>query len=117
MKNSLIKYQNNISRITLLSYLLIFVLNIFHVHKIDFILYSNNQFINGSELQSIVYSNENRCIIHQTFNALHSFVISKSVSIVNNQQKEFNQIFGNDDFTRNCSIQSQNHLRAPPLFS
>ncbi len=116
-KNSLIKYQSNISRITLFGYLLIFVLNIFHVHKSDFKSYSNSQFVIRSELQSFVYSSENRCIVHQNFNSIHSFVISNSANIVANQQKEFNLIFRYDDFTINCSIQSQNHLRAPPSFS
>ena len=117
VKNSLIKYRSNISRITLLGYLLVFVLNIFHVHKIDFKSYSNSQFVSGSELQSFFYSSENRCIVHQNFNSLHWFVISNSANFVSNQKKEFNLIFRYDDFTINCSIQSENHLRAPPLFS
>ena len=117
VKNSLIKYQSNISRITLLGYLLIFVLNIFHFHKIDLKLEFNYFLSSESTSRTYDTSRDTQCRIHQNFNSLHSFVFSNLSGFISNRQNEIKITFGSENSFVNPLFNLKNHLRAPPFFS
>lgn len=117
MKNFDKIYNSIVSKVTLLCYLLIFILNIFHFHKIDFKFFSTTQIVEDSKSQIVSSVDENKCIVNQNFNSLHSFTQLTASYIVSDLQKQLNLTFVIENSYINKFIYLQNHLRAPPLFS
>ena len=116
MKISIIKYHSTIGGLTLLSYLIIFLINIFHFHNLE--LDTNHIFdlANDTNLQGQSIKSEFQCIIHQNFNSLHLFTLHKPTANKLYLACQFVTELCSDQKQLNNLFYSSNQLRAPPSF-
>ena len=117
VKNYVIKYRSSAASITLLCYLFIFSINIFHFHNLEINSSHIFDLANNSNPQGQSIISEFQCIIHQNFNSLHSFTLHKPAP---NKFYLVTQVitdFCPDQEPLNNLIFSSNQLRAPPSFS
>jgi hypothetical protein len=117
VKNSTIKYRSSISSIILLCYLFIFSINIFHFHNLEIETNHNIDLANESYPQGQSINSEFQCVIHQSFNSLHTFNIYKPTPTKFCLDCESIIAFYSDQAPLNRIIPSSNQLRAPPSFS
>ena len=115
MENIFNKYRRILGSITLLSYLLIFILNVIHFHYIDL-----NPFaaINAGDI-SKQHSNNSEskycCIVYQNFCSLNTTIFPGSISFsfFDNCRQRF-PVESKFIYFNNYNLIT-NHLRAPPL--
>lgn len=74
------KYSRQIGSSILASYLLIFILSVFHFHHFELITSPVFADANQNNTASQISVNESGCIVLQNFNSLHSLTIPKNVS-------------------------------------
>jgi hypothetical protein len=116
--NNLTKYYSiQIACTTLISYLLIFILTVFHFHHIELGNGSAYKECKQDELLSQVSLGETGCIVLQNFNSLHSLTISNTASIILYSPVYSGCLCGWSQADIQYPHLSQVNLRAPPLFS
>jgi len=111
------KYSKQIGSITLISYLLICILSVFHFHHFELktspVLNDNQR----TDFTSQISLTESGCIILQNLNSLHSFTFTNTTSRV-----ILNSVCSSCSF-ESCNQSINNpqlslvSLRAPPAFS
>ncbi len=114
LRKILMKYRQLVGRIILLSYLLIFTLNLFHFHKYDINCVSVIDISNESNRHIQVSKSEIECIVHQNLLSLQTALTN---FLANNLLLNPDPSFCSFDESKNkfCSLHlSDNFLRAPP---
>ena len=117
VKNYVIKYRSSAASITLLCYLFILSINIFHFHNLEINTKHIFDLTNDSNPQGQTINSEFHCIIHQNFNSLHAFTLQKPTPNKICLLSQIITVFCSDQVALNNLIFSSNKLRAPPSFS
>lgn len=108
-------YKRILGSITLLSYITIFTLNVFHYHNLDFNNSSSIDFKQAPEFLSKNSFSESGCIVLQNFYSLHNLIFSNSISTLPTDNGNQRLLMGINYNDFNNFHLLTNHLRAPPL--
>lgn len=114
LKKIVLKYRHSIGRIILGSYLLIFILNIFHFHKYDFNSVLSIDFKKESNQHLLVSKSEFKCIIHQNLLSLQTALANffSNNLLLDPKQSFYSSTENKNKFS--LVHLSDNFLRAPP---
>jgi hypothetical protein len=115
MKNISIKYRRIQGCIALLSYLLIFILNVIHFHYIDL---NSSTAINAGDISKQHSNNPESkycCIVYQNFCSLNTTIFPGLISFssFDNCRQRF-PVESKFNYFNNFNLIT-NHFRAPPL--